>query len=179
MAPGRGNSPLHPARTVHLVRMTDAERDEALRQEAEEYGAAKARAGFWPREGCTDRAREEIAGLLGSDPASRGHAFFVGVDGAGRRVGWVWYGPVPGSGTAAGKRWLFQIAVDEPLRGNGYGRGLLEAVERRLAEEGMHELSLNVFRWNTTAVGLYERSGYEVVSQAAGNLEMRKRLSRA
>lgn len=166
-----------PGPTVHLVRMTAAERDEALRQEAIEYAEAKARAGFWSREESLARAQQEIAGLVGPNPEKRGHAFFVALDEADRQVGWVWHGPVPGSKTARGRRWLFQIVVDEPRRGKGYGRGLLRSVERQLRRDGVRELYLNVFRWNEVALALYRRSGYEVVSEGERNLQMRKRLT--
>ena len=158
--------------------MTEAERDDALRNEAADYAEAKARAGFWSREESLQRARAEIAGLVGSDPAKRGHEFFVGVDAAGRRVGWVWYGPVPGSESARQARWLFQIVVDEALRGNGFGRGLLRALEHRVRDEGADELRLNVFRWNSVAIALYRSAGYEAASEGERNLEMRKSLAK-
>ena len=158
--------------------MTDAERAAALDGEAAEYGEAKARAGFWSRDVALDRARAEIASLVGPDPAKRGHAFFFGVDARGHRVGWTWVGPVPGARASPKRRWLFQIVVDEPLRGRGYGRGLLAAVERQVADGGAGELRLNVFRWNTVAIALYTSTGYEVVRDAPRNLEMRKVLTR-
>ncbi len=158
--------------------MTDGERTAALEGEAAEYGEAKARAGFWSRDVARERARTEIASLVGPDPAKRGHAFYFGVDAEGHRVGWTWVGPVPGARSGRTKRWLFQILVDEALRGRGYGRALLAAVERHLAEEGATELRLNVFRWNAVAISLYSSSGYEVVRDGERNLEMRKRLGR-
>src|SRR5574340_822634 len=176
VAPSRGPSPRRLPAAVRLVRMTAAERRTALEGEAAEYAEAKARAGFWAREESLSRARNEIASTVGPDPDHRGHAFFFGVDGTGRRIGWVWFGPMPGSKLSRRKRWLYQIVVDEPLRGQGYGRGLLQAVERELLEAGVMWLNLNVFRWNSVAVALYESAGYEVVSQSDKNLEMRKRL---
>ena len=169
---GRGAAP-----PVRLVAMTAEERRDALEGEAVDYAEAKARAGFWPREGSLGRARDEITSLVGPDPGRRGHAFFFGVDAAGDRVGWVWYGPVPGPAAAPRTRWLFQIVVDEGLRGLGLGRALLQAVERRLLDEGMEELRLNVFRWNAVATALYASAGYDVVSEGPGSQEMRKRLS--
>ncbi len=76
------------------------------------------------------------------------------------------------------ERWLFQIQVEESLRGREFGRGLLEAVERHLAGERVSALRLNVFRWNVVAIGLYHRAGHEVVSEGERNLEMRKSLLR-
>jgi len=156
--------------------MTDAERDAALEQEAAEYAEAKARAGIWTRDEALNRSREEIRSLVGTRPADRGHEFFIGVDEAGRRVGWLWLGPVPSSDASPDTRWLFQIVVDAPRRGQGFGRGLLRAAEEHLRAAGRSELALNVFRWNTVAVALYTSSGYEIAFQDDKALEMRKRL---
>ena len=154
--------------------MTDAERRAALDQEAVDYADAKARAGIWPREESLARARAEIAGFVGERPADRGHEFFVGEDEAGRRVGWLWIGPVPSPDPALGTRWLFNIVVDAPLRGQGFGRALLRAAEDHVHATGRSELALNVFRWNTVAVSLYTSSGYRVVFEDDKALEMRK-----
>lgn len=156
--------------------MTDAERDAALEQEAVEYADAKARAGIWPRDEALARSREEIRGLVGTRPSERGHEFFVGLDGAGRRIGWLWLGPIPSPDARPEARWLFQVVVDATLRGQGFGRALLRAAEEHLLATGRTELALNVFRWNTVAVALYASSGYEVAFQDDKALEMRKRL---
>lgn len=179
VAPSPRTPEPHAAPAVRLVRMTPAERRDALEREAAEYGEAKARAGFWPHEDALTRARKEIASLVGPDPEAPGHAFFFGVDADGRRVGWVWYGPVPGARTSRGKRWLFQILVEEEFRGRGVGRVLLGAVERRLASEGVRELRLNVFRWNSIAIALYTTAGYDTLREGERSLEMRKFLGRA
>lgn len=154
--------------------MTDAERRTALEEEAVDYADAKARAGIWTREESVVRAREEIAGFVGERPADRGHEFFVGEDGAGRRVGWLWLGPVPVPDSPPATRWLFQIVVDPPLRGRGFGRALLRAAEDHVHGTGGSELALNVFRWNAVAVSLYASSGYRVTFEDDKALEMRK-----
>ncbi len=156
--------------------MTDGERSAALEGEAAEYGEAKAIAGFWTRDVALERARREIASVVGPDPATRGHAFYFGVDADGRRVGWTWVGPIPGARPARTKRWLFQIIIDAPLRGHGYGRALLGAIEQRLADQDVRELRLNVFRYNAVAIALYKSAGYEVARDEPRNLEMRKVL---
>lgn len=158
--------------------MSDEERAAALEGEAAEYGEAKARAGFWSHDVALVRARAEIASLVGPDPAKRGHSFYTAVGADGRRVGWAWVGPIPGSRPTRTKRWLFQIIVDAPLRGQGYGRAFLAAIERHLEGEGVAELRLNVFRWNEVAINLYSRSGYDVIRGGKRNLTLRKVLTR-
>lgn len=156
--------------------MTDAERETALAHEAIEYAEAKARAGIWTREESLDRSRAEIRSLVGERPSERGHEFFMGTDERGRRIGWIWLGPVPGPDARPAARWLFQIVVEPELRGHGFGRGLLRAAENHVLATGHTELALNVFRWNAVAVALYSSSGYAIAFQDDKALEMRKRL---
>jgi GNAT superfamily N-acetyltransferase len=156
--------------------MTDAQRDAALDEEAGEYAESKVRAGIWSRAESLKRSQEEIRGFVGAHPSDRGHEFFVGLDAEGRRIGWLWLGPVPSPGASPDARWLFQVVVDLARRGHGYGRGLLQAAEEHLRASGRTEIALNVFRWNTVAVALYTSSGYEIASQDDKAIEMRKRL---
>ncbi len=165
-----------PVPAVRLVSMTDGERDAALEGQAADYADAKARAGVWTREESLRRSREEIRRLVGTRPSERGHEFFVGQDAGGRRIGWIWIGPVPSPAEEPATRWLFQITVEPGVRGQGFGRGLLRAAEDHVRSTGRSRLALNVFRWNTVAVRLYESSGYRIAFQDDRGLEMRKWL---
>lgn len=161
---------------VRLVPMTRTERAAALAREAKEYGEAKARAGFWDRDGAEARARAEIRALLGSAPLASGHRFLKAMGPSGRRVGWVWTGPPPG-GSVGRHAWIYNIEIDAALRGRGLGRALLTATEGTLRDQGCPEVRLNVFTWNEVAAALYASAGYEVVSRYQTGMEMRKRLA--
>lgn len=67
--------------------------------------------------------------------------------------------------------WIFDISVDEARRGQGLGRGLLEALHDAARELGATSMTLNVFGDNATAIRLYESSGYAVTAQ-----QMRREL---
>jgi GNAT superfamily N-acetyltransferase len=67
--------------------------------------------------------------------------------------------------------WLYGIEVVPSQRGKGYGRALLDAVERFAADEGATSLGLNVFAGNTVARNLYDAAGYALTAQ-----QLRKRL---
>ncbi len=64
------------------------------------------------------------------------------------------------------------------MRGRGLGRGMLAALESRLAAEGVPFLYLNVFKWNRVAWSLYVSMGYRVVLESGSDARMRKRLAR-
>ncbi len=161
---------------VRLVPMTDAEREETLARQTVEYAEAKARAGIWAREESLERSRTEIRSLVGERPSERGHEFYVGTDERGRKIGWIWLGPVPSRDASPTARWLFQIVVEPEFRGHGFGRSLLRAAEEHALATHHTELALNVFRWNAVAVSLYSSSGYAITFEDDKGLEMRKRL---
>ena len=62
------------------------------------------------------------------------------------------------------------------MRGRGVGRALLEVLHARLRADGVAELWLRVFDWNTPARRLYGALGYDLVRQFASDAHMRKRL---
>jgi ribosomal protein S18 acetylase RimI-like enzyme len=82
----------------------------------------------------------------------------------GERIGWIWLA-LPGSPQHPDTAWVYSLVVDEAHRGRGYGKGLMLAAERELLDRGVRTLGLNVFGTNRIAIGLYERLGYEVISQ--------------
>ena len=57
---------------------------------------------------------------------------------------------------------LRQMAVAEDLQGKGFGKILMEEVEKYLTETGFKEIELHA---RETAVGFYEKLGYEVCSE--------------
>jgi ribosomal protein S18 acetylase RimI-like enzyme len=54
--------------------------------------------------------------------------------------------------------------ISETLRGQGHGRRLLEAAERRAVERGCRHVFLDSFSFQ--APGFYEKQGYQVYARA-------------
>jgi ribosomal protein S18 acetylase RimI-like enzyme len=90
----------------------------------------------------------------------------------GEAIGWMWLA-LPGAPHHAETAWVYNVEIDEAQRGKGYGKAMMLAAERELVQRGVTKLGLNVFGSNKSAIGLYERLGYEVISQ-----QMTKPLSR-
>jgi len=149
---------------------------EFLQMQIEEFAREKVLAGHWTQAEARRKSRKSIVRLTGRNPAARGHRFWKGVDAEGMRLGWIWIGPIPGARPTERGRWLYQITIEESLRGRGYGRAMLAATERVLAGEGVDALHLNVFAWNTAARSLYDSMGYEIVQESATDAQMRKAL---
>jgi ribosomal protein S18 acetylase RimI-like enzyme len=56
--------------------------------------------------------------------------------------------------------WVYYLAVARGARGRGYGRAMMDACERWLADRGVPKLNLMVRVGNEPVLGFYEALGY-------------------
>ncbi len=91
------------------------------------------------------------------------HIWAVETD--GRRVGTIFLG------VRDGGAWLYDITIDEPERGRGYGRSAMLALEAEARALGHATIGLNVWGANEVARGLYRSLGW-----AEESVHMRKPL---
>lgn len=150
--------------TVSVRPMTAQEFEEWQLEIAEAYAAEQIAAGRWAADGAVERARAANAELLPGGPETERMLTLRGVAANGEPVGRAWIGLDHPRG-APGIAFLYVIEVLEPMRGRGFGRALLEAVEAAAIERGAAALELNVFGRNAAAIGLDESAGYDVVTQ--------------
>ncbi|MGW3613959.1 N-acetyltransferase family protein [Micromonospora sp. NPDC005163] len=134
------------------------------------YAQDHVEAGTWTADEALRRSEEANRALLPQGMATPGMIFLLGVLADGTPVGRLWIGLTHPRGVAH-CAYLYDIEVVAERRGQGLGRALLTAAERTAREEGAHALELNVFGYNTTALNLYDSSGYRVTTQ-----QMRKDL---
>lgn len=83
----------------------------------------------------------------------------------GRRVGSLFVG------LRAGEAWLYDITIEEPERGKGYGRAAMTLLEDELRALGHRTVGLNVWGDNSVARSLYRSLGWDEEA-----VHMRKRL---
>ena len=85
-----------------------------------------------------------------------GTTFFVLDDGR-RIVGSLGLHPTHASGVVA-----LGMSLHPDVRGQGWGRAMLQAAIDHARGAQMHKIELEVWPHNTRAIGLYERFGFEV-----------------
>ena len=71
-----------------------------------------------------------------------------------------------------GEWFVYDIDIDEPFRGKGFGRGTMQAAEEYVMSQGGKAIGLNVFGQNSVARNLYEAMDYRATA-----IIMKKHLS--
>lgn len=150
--------------SVSLRPITEPEfaawRDRAAESFAAGIGPAR---GLNPEEALR-LAHDETARLLPDGSGTEHHLIWIACDGS-EPVGSLWISTKPRV------PFVYGLEVGSEKRGKGYGRAIMLAGEEECRRLGHHQLDLNVFGDNSTAIGLYESLGYTVTSQ-----QMRKEL---
>jgi GNAT superfamily N-acetyltransferase len=102
--------------------------------------------------------------LLPGGLATAGHRLSIAEDPrTGERIGLLWIARQRREGVQTA--WIYDITVEEALRGQGYGRAIMEAAEEQARSLGVTRLELNVFGDNEVARRLYTSLGYTEMSR--------------
>ena len=147
--------------TIEFRKMTQEEFARFHEDNLEGYAQDIARAFKRPIEGERVRAKEQVTGLLPKGVDTEGHYLFNAIDTkSGNKVGNVWIN----IDEAKSRAFLYDIVVDEPFRGKGYGRKIMNLMEKMLKEMKISSVELHVFAYNTVAINLYKTQGYNTAS---------------
>jgi ribosomal protein S18 acetylase RimI-like enzyme len=66
--------------------------------------------------------------------------------------------------TEARKAFIYDIQIDQPYQGKGYGGDTLTCLENELRPYAVRQIGLNVFGDNDSAFHLYQKAGYYIVA---------------
>ena len=150
--------------------MLEQEYEPYLAASLEEYATFVARNHAISLDAARARAAASTAEMLPDGLRSQDHRFWVAELETGEHVGELWLGfrRIDDIDVV----WVYDVRVDEGLRGRGYGRRIMEAADGLAREMGGERLGLNVFGDNPRARGLYESVGYVEISR-----QMRKDIA--
>ena len=161
---------------ITLVPMTAHELEIFIHTEIVDCAESHVQEGSWSRCDALRLAREELTTMTDWErqaAMSESQRLWTAVMPTGQRVGWLWV-KLPPPGHWAGSAFLCQMTVRRDLRRQGFGRGMLAALEERLAQDGASELRLNVWEENEPAKALYTAAGYQLVHQFETMRQLRK-----
>lgn len=146
---------------VRFVPMTEPEFAAYLAHAVPDYAKAHLDAGDCDESDALAVAKADYDDLLPEGLSTKGqHLYTVHADGQSDAVGMLWFA----SRERRGKKsaYIYDLQVRPELRGKGYGKATLEALDEMLLGMSIHRVSLNVFGWNTGARALYERHGFTI-----------------
>jgi GNAT superfamily N-acetyltransferase len=140
--------------------MTQDEFDAYLPKLIEEYAQERATAGGTPIEQEREASRGQIGSLL-KDGLATAHQHLWRLVAAGDAPAGILWVDVNEDEHRA---FIYDFMIVPELRGKGYGRQALEAMETALRDLGVTRVALSVFGHNHVARRLYEHTGYDIVA---------------
>ncbi len=155
---------------VNFIEMTDEEFQKCKDRAIADYFAERVKAGNEDQD--PEASRREFESLLPQGRRTKDHYIYFIADEneKDRKVGIIWY-TTEAENQPKGTMFIYDIEVEQGLRGRGYGRAALRLLEDRAKETGMRRIALHVFGHNVRARKLYEDLGYR-----ATNVIMAKEL---
>ena len=156
---------------ITLRRMNDIEFQSFLADSIQSYAVDKIRSGNWSDEEADRRSREEHTRLL-SDGLETPNHFLYTIEFDQQPVGRIWL--TSDAKTAGGAGFIYDLYIEEGLRGQGLATQALRLLEEEAVGLGLSRLSLHVFGFNKAAIALYKKLGYKVT-----NLNMSKDINAA
>jgi ribosomal protein S18 acetylase RimI-like enzyme len=136
--------------------MTDEEFEIYSRSSTADYALEVARNTGVGEAHALAEAERITAETLPDGVRTPGQRLMVAEGGGGERVGHLWLAHRPESSMV----FIYDIEVEASLRGQGFGRRMLELVDDEARAMGATKVELNVFADNAVARHLYESAGY-------------------
>ncbi len=143
--------------------MIEAEFEDWQREQIEGYAEAIAASGVLTPEEAHARSVRQFGELLPQGLGTDDHSLWV-LESGDESVATLWIQ----HHVSLGWSFVYGVEVDPSQRGKGYGRTIMRLGERICLEAGDHVLALNVFGYNSVAIGLYTSLGYTVTDQSRG-----------
>ena len=146
---------------ISFVPMTEAAFATFCERLNREYAREQVEAGTWSADEALEKAAADTARHLPDGLRTANHYLFtLRDDETGEEVGEIWFS-VDTSGVQL-SAFILEFEIDETMRGKGYGRRALVALDAKAREMGIRKMGLHVFAHNHVAKGLYDKMGFKV-----------------
>ncbi|WP_339327885.1 GNAT family N-acetyltransferase [Listeria seeligeri] len=142
---------------LHLQKMTSADLQDFLSFAIKDYANDKIEAGTWNEEEALTKSKESFSKLLYdgiTTPNEHLYSIFTS-----EKIGYLWFHT---DETATKKSaFIYDFIIFEEFRGQGFGTKSLAALDILAKEMQINKIELHVFAHNQTAIGLYNKVGFE------------------
>ncbi len=151
---------------VKLLPMEQTDFEEYLEQDIQKYAQENVRVGNWKPSEALEKSRQEHEQLLPNGLASKNQHLFTIVDeGTGAKLGILWVN------IEDSHAFIYDFIIDESLRGKGYSKQALMALDEKLKSMNVESVGLHVFGDNVIAQELYTKMGFQITG-----IHMKKNL---
>ncbi len=148
---------------ITLVPITQPDYDTFIAQSIRDYADDKVRSGNWQPGEALARSKKEHDDLLPDGPRSKGQFIYsIYQPETGRNLGILWVNVKMDAPRR--EAFIYNFVIDEEHRGKGYGRQALAALDEKLMAMDVDSVGLHVFGFNTAALELYKKAGYEITN---------------
>jgi ribosomal protein S18 acetylase RimI-like enzyme len=144
---------------ITLSPMTGQEFDAWMGSSVKGYAKMQVEAGTWTAQEAPALSAKEFESLLPKGLDTEGHHLYTVQktdDSASVGILWIQIRPKAGQMQA----YIYDIAIHESMRGQGYGRATMLACAQRARELGAQSVGLHVHGHNTVARSLYTSLGF-------------------
>ncbi|MEW5939044.1 MAG: GNAT family N-acetyltransferase [Chloroflexota bacterium] len=153
---------------VTLIPMAQEDYASYLERSIREYAEDHVRNGNWQAEEALEKSRKQFMDLLPDGLQTKNEFIYSLVDESGEKIGILW---VEVKMDATPRRAFgYDFWIKEELRGKGYGKQALAALDEVLKSMQVESMGLHVFGDNLNAQALYRKMGFEITG-----IHMRKK----
>jgi ribosomal protein S18 acetylase RimI-like enzyme len=141
---------------IKLEPLQQEDYERFLEREIRGYAEDHVRNGNWSPEGALERSRKEFEHYLPDGIHSKDQYLYSIVDDNATKIGVLWVQ------VKDRKAFIFDFVIDEELRGKGYGKQALAAMDEQLKSMEVESVELHVFGDNIPAQELYKKAGFQI-----------------
>jgi ribosomal protein S18 acetylase RimI-like enzyme len=148
---------------IKLRKMSQQEYTDYLSTAVVNYADEKIKGEGLTQEHATKLAQESYAAQLPQGLETQNQFLFSVVDNAdGKVIGMVWFASKQAPKPHA---FIYDISLNADNRGKGLGKQLMKLTEAEVQRLGLKSIGLHVFGHNTTAISLYEKTGFRTTNR--------------
>ncbi|EDE9629183.1 GNAT family N-acetyltransferase [Listeria monocytogenes] len=137
--------------------MTASDLEDFLSTAITDYANEKVEAGIWDEEEALAKSQDSFNKLL-YDGITTPNEYLYSII-SGEKIGYIWFHV---DETRSGKHaFIYDFVIFEAFRGKGFGTKTLEALDALAKEMQITKIELHVFAHNQTAIGLYNKVGFQ------------------